>query len=107
MNEEIIGLLLIDVACLVGAAIVLSIAYIWGCFAVRQSVLDGSNKWKAYALAVLPAAAFAVTIYVQGSFAELAGRSFFVLSAPSVVGVFFKFKLQGAWRDSMEARVRS
>ena len=107
MNEELIGLLLINVACLAGASVVLFVSYWWGCFAARQAFLDGASKWKAYALAMLPAAALSVTVYLQGHFAAFAGRGFFVLSAPSVVAVFFKFKVHGAWRDSLEARVRS
>ena len=71
---------------LIGVALVVLLGYKWGKFAALQALAQNSPKWKAYALALLPPAALAVTLLYDGGLQPFAAETFWVLATPAAIG---------------------
>jgi len=63
--------------------------YRWGRFAAYEVCCKGSAKWKAYVLALVPAAAFSLGIHFDQSVSSMAGGAFFAVAAAAVFGVLY------------------
>ncbi len=81
--------LLVIVCLLVGSTgvgLTVFLGYKWGKFAALQALAQDSPKWKAYVLALLPPAAFAVTLLFDGNLEPFAAETFWALATPAAIG---------------------
>ena len=85
MNLYVLSLVALLVIGLLGSGLVIFIGYKWGSFAALQALAENSPKWKAYFLALLPPAAFALTFLFDGSLQPFASETFWALSTPAVI----------------------
>ena len=70
----------------VGVGLLILMGYKWGKFAALKALAEDSPKWKAYLLALLPPAAFAVTLLLDSSLGPFAGKLFCVFATPATIG---------------------
>ena len=91
MNAYLVFLIGVLIGAVLGAVAVIVIGYKWGTFAALQALAYNSPKWKAYVLALLPPAAFAVTLLFDGGWSAFAGQTFWALATPAVVGTCWKY----------------
>jgi len=91
MNAEVYLLVLQLVGGICLGFIILLAGYKWGSFSARQALAANSPKWKAYVLALIPPAAFAVGLHFDGEMARFAGRSFWSLATPAVLATCYKY----------------
>lgn len=74
------------VAGMVGAGLILLLGYSWGKFAALKALAENSPKWKAYLVALLPPAAFAATLLLDGTLGPFAHQTFLALATPAAFG---------------------
>jgi hypothetical protein len=86
MNLHVLFLVAGLVAGLLGTGLLVLLGYKWGTFAALQALARNSPKWKAYALALMPPAAFAVALLFDGSLEPFAGTVFWVLATSAAIG---------------------
>jgi len=90
MDFPIEGIFLMASTWAVGAVLVVLVGYKWGAYAASQALEAQSPKWKAYFLALIPPAAFALTL-VFNSMWPYAFQSFWALATPAVVATGFRY----------------
>ncbi len=69
--------------------------YRWGGFAASEVMRIPGSKWKAYVVAVLPAAAFSAAFHFDPSLAIFAGTAFFAVAVAAVFGCFVRWNIKG------------
>jgi succinate-acetate transporter protein len=69
------------------AALIVVLGYKWGSFASLQAFKEHSRKWKAYALALIPPLAMALTLTMSHpQQLGLAYKTFWAVAAPTIIG---------------------
>lgn len=91
MNGQLLFLAIGLAAGTLGATLILLLGYKWGKFAALKALAEDCPKWQAYLVALVPAAAFAAALLVDGTLITLACKSFWVLSAPAAIGACVRF----------------
>ncbi|MEZ5399963.1 MAG: hypothetical protein R2729_09845 [Bryobacteraceae bacterium] len=91
-------LALFIVVCLVltlAALGVVAAGYHWGGFAAAEVMRIPGAKWKAYVVALLPAASFSAAFHFDRSLAVFAGTAFFAIALAAVFGCFVRWNVKG------------
>jgi hypothetical protein len=86
MDGQVLILGAVLVAGVLGAGLILVLGYTWGKFAALKALAESSPKWKAYLVALLPPAAFAATLLLDGTLGPFAYQMFFALATPAAFG---------------------
>ena len=86
MNMQLMFLTAGLLVVLAGVFLVVWMGYKWGKFAAFKAIAENSPKWKAYMLAVLPPAAFAVALLFDGTLEQFACKIFCGLAVPAMLG---------------------
>ncbi|MEZ5352130.1 MAG: hypothetical protein R2762_05795 [Bryobacteraceae bacterium] len=72
----------------------LAAGYRWGGFAAAEVMRVPGSKWKAYVVAVLPAASFSAAFHFDQDLAVFAGTAFFTVGLAAVFGCFVRWNLK-------------
>jgi hypothetical protein len=75
--------------------------YRWGGFAASEVMRIPGAKWKAYVVAVLPAASFSLAFHFDRSLTVFAGTAFFAIAVAAVFGCFIRWNLRDRMDRSM------
>lgn len=84
-------LALVALCLVVGAGVlaVLTAGYWWGKFTASEISHHHREKWRAYVVALVPAAAFALAFHFDRGASSMAGSAFFGLASPAIFGVLY------------------
>ena len=91
MNGQVLFLGVGLAASVLGAGVVLLLGYKWGKFAALKALAENCPKWQAYLAALVPAAAFAAALLVDGTLAVHVCQSFCILATPAAIGTCVRF----------------
>lgn len=91
MNVYVAFVLATLAAAILFLSVVLVVGYKWGSFAALKALAQNSPKWKAYFLALVPPAAFAITFLFDGNLSPIAHKTFVLLATPAVIGTGLKY----------------
>ena len=73
----------------------LAAGYRWGGFAASEVMRVPGKKWKAYVVALLPAASFSAAFQFDRSLAVFGGTAFFTIALAAVFGCFVRWNVRG------------